>query len=82
MNYDNNNDGYTKIDHYNQKRVEALSAAYLTVLKELGEDPNREGLLKTPERVAKAMQFLTHGYDLDPEKYSCLRNSGKITSRW
>ncbi|MBK6641356.1 MAG: GTP cyclohydrolase I FolE [Bacteroidia bacterium] len=68
MNYDNNNDGYTKIDHYNQKRVEALSAAYLTVLKELGEDPNREGLLKTPERVAKAMQFLTHGYDLDPEK--------------
>lgn len=68
MNYDNNNDGYTKIDHYNQKRVETLSAAYLTVLKELGEDPNREGLLKTPERVAKAMQFLTHGYDLDPEK--------------
>ncbi|MBK7968969.1 MAG: GTP cyclohydrolase I FolE [Bacteroidetes bacterium] len=68
MNYDNNNDGYTKIDHYNQKRVEALSAAYLTVLKELGEDPKREGLLKTPERVAKAMQFLTHGYDLDPEK--------------
>ncbi len=68
MNYDNNNDGYTKIDHYNQKRVEALSAAYLTVLKELGEDPNREGLLKTPERVAKAMQFLTHGYDLDPVK--------------
>ncbi|MBL7914128.1 MAG: GTP cyclohydrolase I FolE [Bacteroidia bacterium] len=68
MNHDNNNDGYTKIDQYNQIKIEALSAAYLTVLKEVGEDPNREGLLKTPERVAKAMQFLTHGYDLDPEK--------------
>ena len=68
MNHDNNNDGYTKIDQYNQIKIEALSAAYLTVLKEVGEDPNREGLLKTPERVAKAMQYLTHGYDLDPEK--------------
>lgn len=68
MNHDNNNDGYTKIDQYNQTKIEALSAAYLTVLKEVGEDPNREGLLKTPERVAKAMQYLTHGYDLDPEK--------------
>lgn len=68
MNHDNNNDGYTKIDQYNQIKIDALSAAYLTVLKELGEDPNREGLLKTPERVAKAMQYLTHGYDLDPEK--------------
>jgi GTP cyclohydrolase IA len=68
MNHDNNNDGYIKIDQYNQSKIDALSAAYLTVLKEVGEDPGREGLLKTPERVAKAMQFLTHGYDLDPEK--------------
>ena len=34
----------------------------------IGEDPNREGLIKTPERVAKALQFLTHGYDLNPEE--------------
>lgn len=68
MKHDNNNDGYTKIDHYNQIKIDALSTAYLTVLKEIGEDPNREGLLKTPERVAKAMQYLTHGYDLDPEQ--------------
>ncbi len=38
------------------------------MLSELGEDPNREGLLKTPERVAKAMQFLTNGYQLNPDE--------------
>ena len=41
---------------------------YASVLTELGEDPNREGLLKTPERVAKAMQFLTNGYQLNPDE--------------
>lgn len=53
---------------YNDQITEALSSSYEEVLTQLGEDPKREGLLKTPERVAKAMQFLTQGYDQDPDK--------------
>jgi len=58
--------GYEKKDHYNPELIDKIAAQYKEVLKDIGEDPNREGLLKTPERVAKAMQFLTHGYDLNP----------------
>lgn len=50
----------------NEETTNKLAHVYKDVLKELGEDPNREGLLKTPERVAKALQFLTHGYELNP----------------
>lgn len=60
-------DGYEKRDLYNQKTIEQLAHHYHEILRLIGEDPQREGLLKTPERVAKAMQFLTHGYDLVPE---------------
>lgn len=60
------NEGYIKIDRYNSLKIEELSGHYSSILKNLGEDTGREGLQKTPERVAKAMQFLTHGYDLDP----------------
>jgi GTP cyclohydrolase IA len=59
-------DGYQKIDRYNLKLVNEIASKYKTILSDIGENPGREGLLKTPERVAKAMQYLTHGYDLDP----------------
>jgi GTP cyclohydrolase I len=61
-------DGYQKIDRYNLKVVEEIASKYKTILTDIGENPQREGLLKTPERVAKAMQYLTHGYDLDPKE--------------
>jgi GTP cyclohydrolase I len=61
-------DGYQKIDRYNLKRIDDIAAKYKNILGDIGENPSREGLLKTPERVAKAMQFLTHGYDLNPEE--------------
>ncbi len=59
--------GYTKKEHYDAKTTKSLVKKYHHILGKLGEDPEREGLVKTPERVAKAMQFLTHGYDLSPE---------------
>ncbi|MDF2854131.1 MAG: cyclohydrolase FolE [Sphingobacterium multivorum] len=58
-------DGYIKIDKYNTEKVDRIAAHYTDILECLGEDPKREGLVKTPERVAKALQFLTHGYDID-----------------
>lgn len=58
--------GYEKKDNYDEKTTQALSEHYKEILKLTGDNPEREGLQKTPERVAKAMQFLTHGNDLDP----------------
>src|SRR5260221_14748919 len=60
-------DGYVKIDRYNPGLIQSISKHYGDILKHLGEDPNREGLIKTPERIAKALLYLTHGYDLDPQ---------------
>mgnify|MGYP000724313271 CR=1 FL=1 len=51
-----------------QEKVEKLVGHYKEILSLLGEDPEREGLLKTPERVAKAMLTLTRGYEMDPRE--------------
>ena len=64
----NNGNGYTKIERWNDKTTERLTELYQEVLSLIGENPEREGLLKTPLRVAKAMQFLTQGYNSDPEQ--------------
>jgi GTP cyclohydrolase I len=58
--------GYKKIDEFNTELVEKISAHYSEILNLSGEDIEREGLQKTPERAAKAIQFLTHGYNLNP----------------
>jgi GTP cyclohydrolase I len=62
---DDDIEGYIKIDRYNPELIDNLSGHYYEVLKQIGEKPEREGLLKTPERIAKAMLYLTQGYDLD-----------------
>ena len=62
-----NGKGYVKIDRFDDKTTEELSKNYKNILGLVGEDVNREGLTKTPLRVAKAMQFLLQGYNQDPE---------------
>ncbi len=61
-----NSNGYNKIESWDAERTNELSSVYYRVLKLLGEDPDREGLKNTPERVAKAMQFMTMGYSQNP----------------
>ena len=59
-------ENYRRQDIYDAERIEKLSYHYREILSLLGEDPTREGLLKTPDRVAKAMAFITKGYAQDP----------------
>ena len=66
---------YKKIEQYDQLVTESLSKNYKETLALLGEDASREGLEKTPERVAKAMQFLTQGYHQDA---NAILNSAKF----
>ncbi|MFM7014740.1 MAG: GTP cyclohydrolase I FolE [Bacteroidota bacterium] len=79
MEHSTNEEGYTKKDIYNQKKIESIASHYKDILIELGENPEREGLLKTPERVAKSLQYLTHGYDLDPV---AILNSAKFKEEY
>ncbi|OLY93610.1 GTP cyclohydrolase I [Cnuella takakiae] len=67
---------YNKQETYNEEVTEGLVKNYREALGLLGEDPNREGLLKTPERMAKAMQFMTQGYQQDAV---AILNSAKFT---
>jgi len=56
---------YSKSEQYDQNVTDSLTSSYKNVIDLIGENSNREGLLKTPERVAKAMQYLTQGYAMD-----------------
>ncbi|MGB0424555.1 MAG: GTP cyclohydrolase I FolE, partial [Flavobacteriales bacterium] len=58
--------GYNKKENYDNVLVEGISDHYKNILEKIGEDPNREGLVKTPERAAKAMMFFSQGYDVEP----------------
>lgn len=58
----------TNLINWPQEKVDKLVGHYKEILSLLGEDPEREGLLKTPERVAKAMLTLTRGYEMDPRE--------------
>ena len=66
---------YKKTEHFDEKATEGLIKNYGEVIGWLGEDPNREGLQKTPERVAKAMQYMMQGYQLDAHS---ILNSAKF----
>ncbi|MDO7136695.1 GTP cyclohydrolase I FolE [Algibacter lectus] len=57
---------YRKLEEYNMQVTDDVKNRYRNIIEDLGEDTEREGLVKTPERAAKAMQFLTQGYDQDP----------------
>ncbi len=70
---------YKKVDNYNDQLTNELSDHYKSIIDKLGEDVNREGLEKTPERISKAMQFFMQGYDQDPV---AILNSAKFKEEY
>jgi GTP cyclohydrolase I len=61
-------DGYNKIETWNADTIDEMAKMYKRILELIGENPEREGLLRTPVRVAKAMNYLTAGYSMNPEE--------------
>ena len=61
-------EGFERRDLYNKESIDILADSYRQIISVTKEDPDREGLIKTPIRAAKAFQFLTHGYGLNPEE--------------
>ncbi len=57
---------YKFFEEHNYKAVQSIKNKYAAIISELGEDVTRDGIIKTPERASKALQFLTQGYDQDP----------------
>jgi len=74
-----NTNGYNRIDSWNEENIKELSSIYYKVLKLIGEDPDREGLKGTPMRVAKALSFLTMGYNQNP---CAIINSAKFKEEY
>ena len=59
---------YRKFEEYNLEVTQDIKSKYQDIIQDIGEDVQREGIVKTPERAAKAMQFLTQGYQQDAEQ--------------
>ena len=64
------------------EKTERIAKDITSVLTQLGENPYRQGLVRTPERVGEALQFLTKGYNEDPRQYFVLPYSRKTTAKW
>lgn len=70
---------YTKSDQYDEDITQELAKHYKAILELIGEDAEREGLEKTPVRVARSIQFLTQGYEMDP---AAILNSAKFKEEY
>lgn len=70
---------YEKIERYNEETIQQIAGSYTNILQAIGEDTEREGLLKTPLRIAKAMSHMTQGYAMDPV---AIINSAKFTESY
>ena len=62
------NQGYSKVEVYHEENILKMAEHYREIIKLLGEDTEREGLIQSPVRISKAMQFLTQGYNMDPDE--------------